>query len=171
MVPATSPLDLSLVDFNRDIAVNTASVLVAAKQAVLSFEQLPENASRTFIFTGNILNTEPILPLFSMGMGKSATAHLIFAASMAYKGRGYKSGNLPLRVSGYSLIVNRFYYTDERKADGTVAGGAISGAAHADFYLKLAEDKEQGPWLATFVKDRGYLKFPGTGYVKAPAAA
>jgi len=72
------------------MAVNTASVLVAAKQAVHSFEQLPTTSSRTFIFTGNILNTEPILPLLSPGMGKSATAHLILNASRAYSDRGYK---------------------------------------------------------------------------------
>ncbi len=60
----------------------------------------------------------------------------------------------------------RFYYADERKPDGSVAGGAISGPAHAEFYLKLAEDKAQAPWLATFVKDKGYVNFPGTGYVK-----
>ncbi len=88
--PAKNPLDLSVTDFNRDMAINTNSVLEAAKQAVLSFDQLPSSASRTFIFTGNILNTEPILPMLSMGMGKAATAHLIFNASMAYKDKGYR---------------------------------------------------------------------------------
>ena len=89
-VPAKSPLDLALADFQRDMAVNTGSVLVAAKQAVLSFEQLPGTSSRTFIYTGNILNTEPILPLTSLGRGKSATAHLILNASVAYRDKGYK---------------------------------------------------------------------------------
>lgn len=69
------------------------------------------------------------------------------------------------------LTSSRFYYADERKEDGTVAGGAISGAAHAQFYWDLASREDQGPWLATFVKDKGYVSFPGTGYVKAPEAA
>ncbi len=54
---------------------------------------------------------------------------------------------------------SRFYYADERKADGGPAGGAIDGQAHADLYLKLAEDKIQGPWWQTFVKGSGYVYF------------
>ena len=89
-VPAKTPFDLSMDDFHRDLSVNTASVLVAAKEATESFKVLPSGMKKTFIFTGNILNTEPILPLFSAGMGKSATAHLIAAASMAYRDDGYR---------------------------------------------------------------------------------
>jgi hypothetical protein len=64
------------------------------------------------------------------------------------------------------LTASSFYYADERKADGRVAGGAISGQAHADFYLDLASGKGHVPWLATFVAGKGYASFPGTGYVK-----
>lgn len=53
----------------------------------------------------------------------------------------------------------RFYYADERKADGSVAGGAIDGDAHAEFYYELSQKKEQGPWQATFVKGTGYVDF------------
>jgi hypothetical protein len=51
---------LSLTEFNRDFAINTVSPYVAAQQAVHAFEKLPEPASRTFIYTGNILNTTTI---------------------------------------------------------------------------------------------------------------
>jgi len=34
----------------------------------------------------------------------------------------------------------------------------ISGEAHGEFLLELASKKEQGPWKATFVKGRGYVK-------------
>jgi hypothetical protein len=54
----------------------------------------------------------------------------------------------------------RFYYGDERKADGSAAYGAIDGDAHAKLYLELAEGKTQGPWQQTFVKGVGYTKFP-----------
>lgn len=52
----------------------------------------------------------------------------------------------------------RFYYADERKPDGSPAMG-ISGKAHGDYYLQLAENEAQGPWLATFVNGTGYVDF------------
>lgn len=41
-------------------------------------------------------------------------------------------------------------------------GGAISGPAHAEFYLQLAEGKVQSPSNATFVAGKGFVDFPGT---------
>ena len=76
-----------------------------------------------------------------------------------------------LRCRRRVLIAGRFYYADQRNADGTVAGGKISGAAHADFYYALAQSEGQEPWLATFVAGEGYTSFPGEGYVRAPGAA
>jgi hypothetical protein len=64
----------------------------------------------------------------------------------------------------YSLLVRvkltsrRFYYADERKADGT-AKYKVDGEAHAELFWKLAEEKMQGPWLQSFVKDVGYKMF------------
>ena len=52
----------------------------------------------------------------------------------------------------------RFYYGDERKADGS-AKFRVDGEAHAKLYWELAEAKTQGPWLQTFVKDVGYKNF------------
>ena len=51
-----------------------------------------------------------------------------------------------------------FYYADERKAGGAAVYGAIDGEAHGKFYVELSE-KDQGPWLATFVKGTGYVDF------------
>ncbi|KAL9609302.1 MAG: hypothetical protein Q9167_005920 [Letrouitia subvulpina] len=140
---AKHPFSISLTDFNRDLHVNTVSVFAAAQQAVLGFEQLPDSASKTFIYTGNLLNTTTMAPLMDLGVGKSATAHMIQSASQAYADRGFK-----------------FYYGDERKADGSAAFRDISGEAHAKHYLQLAEGKSQGPWQQTFVKDVGYKHFP-----------
>ena len=84
------PLELSLKDAIRDMNVNTFSALAAAKEAAKSFEALPEDAARTFIFTGNITNVQPIPALLSQGMGKSATAHMIQTAASVYANRGYK---------------------------------------------------------------------------------
>jgi hypothetical protein len=53
----------------------------------------------------------------------------------------------------------RFYYADERKADGSSAGTAIDGPAHGELYIELAESTSQGPWQQTFVKGVGYKSF------------
>ncbi|KAL8833719.1 MAG: hypothetical protein Q9170_004118 [Blastenia crenularia] len=131
------PLSLPLADFSRTLNVNTTSAFVAAQQAALAFGELPGSAAKTFIYTGNILNTTTMAPLMDLGVGKSATAHVIQSAAAAYADRGFK-----------------FYYADERNADGSAAFSAIDGAAHATHYLQLAEEKEEGPWQQTFVKER-----------------
>ncbi|KAN0113019.1 putative short-chain dehydrogenase [Hyaloscypha variabilis] len=138
-----NPLSLPLTDFTRDFNINTTSAFVAAQQAVLAFERLPESASKTFIYTGNITNEIPLAPLLDLGVGKSATAHIIQSAAAAYKDKGFK-----------------FYYGDERTADGAAVYRDIDGEAHGKFYLELAEGKVQGPWQQTFVKGVGYKKFP-----------
>ncbi|KAJ4369762.1 Short chain dehydrogenase/reductase dmxR12 [Neocucurbitaria cava] len=54
----------------------------------------------------------------------------------------------------------KFYYADERLPDGKLGGRGISGQAHGEFYLHLAQGETQGPWLQTFVKGKGYIEFP-----------
>ena len=56
------------------------------------------------------------------------------------------------------LTVRRFYYVDERKADGT-AKYKVDGEAHGKIFWELAAANAQGPWLQTFVKDEGYKDF------------
>lgn len=56
------------------------------------------------------------------------------------------------------LTAFRFYYVDERKADGT-AKYRVDGEAHGKHFLELAEANTQGPWLQTFVKGAGYKDF------------
>jgi hypothetical protein len=90
MNDAKDPLSLPLADFTRDFTINTTSAFVAAQQAVLSFKELPDSAARTFIYTGNITNEVPLAPLLDLGVGKSATAHIIQSAAAAYKDKGYK---------------------------------------------------------------------------------
>jgi hypothetical protein len=88
--PPEDPFALPLADFNHDAAINITSAFVAAQQATLGFAQLPATAARTFILTGNILNVDIIPGFISQGVGKSAGAHLMWAASAAYRNRGYK---------------------------------------------------------------------------------
>ena len=89
--PPNDPLALPLAAFEKDLTINTTSLFVAAQQAAIGFAQLPAEASKTFIYTGNALNTiAPIAPLMDLGVGKSASAHVVHAASLAYKERGFK---------------------------------------------------------------------------------
>lgn len=37
----------------------------------------------------------------------------------------------------------------------------LSGKAHAETYLDLAETAEQGPWEYTFAEGKGYIDFKG----------
>ncbi|CAK4034489.1 Hypothetical predicted protein [Lecanosticta acicola] len=68
LVSADDPLELSLANFNQDVAVNTGSVLVAAQRAVQGFRQLSSGIPKTFIYTGNFLNKEIMPRLISNGM-------------------------------------------------------------------------------------------------------
>ena len=158
--PPNDPLSLPLEDFNRDFTLNTVSAFVAAQQAALGFAQLPDSASKTFIYTGNALNTTTIAPLLDLGVGKSATAHIIQSAAAAYKDRGFKYKTYTSTFSREVTDNCRFYYGDERKDDGTPAYNAIDGEAHGKHYLELAEGKTQRPWQQTFVKGVGYKHFP-----------
>lgn len=56
------------------------------------------------------------------------------------------------------LIDYRFYYADERQANGgpTIP---VSGSAAGKAYVYLAEKQEQGPWDYTFMEDKGYVEF------------
>lgn len=87
---AKNPLSLPLPSFTRDLVINTTSAFAAAQQAVLGFEELPDSASRTFIYTGNALNTTTIAHFLDLGVGKSATAHIIQSAATVYPEKGFK---------------------------------------------------------------------------------
>ncbi|OAL57118.1 hypothetical protein IQ07DRAFT_28151 [Pyrenochaeta sp. DS3sAY3a] len=140
--PLSVPLDRVLADLN----VNVVSPFVAAQEAVKGWEKDGESGSgekKTFIYTGNILNTTimPVPMLVNLGVGKAASAFWIGVSDASYKAKGY-----------------RFFYADERKADGNSKGNDISGPAHGDFYKQLTEHVDV-PWHATFVEGKGYVKF------------
>ncbi|KAF3935190.1 hypothetical protein ABW20_dc0109829 [Dactylellina cionopaga] len=141
---ASNPFTLSEEDFTRDLAINTTSVYAALKEAVTSFQALPDSITKVFFYTGNKLATPGfVLPsLFTLGVGKTATSHLVEVASVAYKDAGYK-----------------FYFIDERTEDGGPQY-KVSGEGHADFAVSLLEGRGgEVPWYATFVKGKGYTKF------------
>ncbi|KAF2878572.1 hypothetical protein BDV95DRAFT_624973 [Massariosphaeria phaeospora] len=75
---AENPLAQDLAAFTSDFALNTISPF-----------QLPPGTSKTFIFTGNMLNVTTAPGLLNLGLGKVATAHTIETAAKAYQDRGY----------------------------------------------------------------------------------
>jgi NAD(P)-dependent dehydrogenase (short-subunit alcohol dehydrogenase family) len=146
-VKPTAPndtLSVPLEDYTTSMNIGVNSAFAAAQQAVLGFAQLPSDVQKSFIFTGNILNTTVMTPLLTLGIPKAAAAHMIQAAAQSYADKGY-----------------HFYYGDERTAEGKPAMSALSGEGHATFYWELSQKKDQGPWAATFVTGKGYIDFGG----------
>jgi len=139
-----SALSIPVEKVIEDLNVNTVSAYYAAQQAISGWETLPKEINKTFIYTGNILNTvvRPVAFMLNLGTGKSASAYWLGVADAAYAAKGY-----------------RFFYADERKADGGSKGMEIDGNAHADFYEQLADRVGDVPWHATFVKDTNYVQF------------
>ena len=129
-------------DLTRDTNINFVTPVIAAKHAVAGFARLSEAASRTFIFTGNLLSILPRPVAATFGAGKAAMANAIEALTLGYSGKGYK-----------------FYYADERWEDGASPLNDIDGPAHGKEYLELALDPKQRAWEYTFVKGIGYKAF------------
>ena len=89
-------MSITLEDLTTDLTINATSAYIAAQEAVRSFEALAKDpAARTlgrnkvFAYTGNILNVQIMPALTTAGMGKTATAHMIENASLAYADKGF----------------------------------------------------------------------------------
>lgn len=120
------------------LAVSAVSAYTAASLAVKGWATLPASASKTYIYTGNMENTQLFPAVFALGMGKNAATYFIETAASAYPkaGKDYK-----------------FYYVDERGDDGESVMLNIDGEAHALEFWKLAHKIEgQSHWAWTFVK-------------------
>ncbi|PNP61038.1 hypothetical protein FNYG_14126 [Fusarium nygamai] len=128
--------------FKTSGAVNIFSAYAAAQEAVKGWKDFPKNSSPTYIYTGNIENEMRIPSMMSLGVGKAAAAWFIEVAATSYKDQGFK-----------------FYYADERKEDGSPMYSGATAEGHAQFYVELAEGKEQQVWQQTFVSGQGYKKF------------
>lgn len=87
----------------------------------------------------------PVPGWLSLGVGKTASAHLIQLADSVYREQEA-----------------RFYFVDERTPEGKPMFTGLGGQAHAEMYLSLAEREvsEDVPWQVTFVSGKGYVPFP-----------
>lgn len=142
LASSTNPLEVSVQRLTETLSVNTISPYAAARAAVKLWAGLPDDGtvSKTFFFTGNMLNTQLYPSTLSLGVGKNGTAYWLETAAAAYQGKG------------------KFYFVDERTPEGESTMLAIDGDAHAVEFWKLAEEeKEQKHWCWTFVKGKGYV--------------
>lgn len=88
--PPENPFALEVDELRQAVELMTLGGYQAAKEAVKGFEKLPATASRTFIYTGNILNNGPLPGFLDLGVGKIAAAHFVESAAKAFAGKGYK---------------------------------------------------------------------------------
>ena len=87
------PLGMPLEDFAYNVNINVNSVYASIHETLKGFEKLPRSVSKTFILTGNALNTTTFFPMLALGAGKAAGAHLIEYAARSYATSGYKYGS------------------------------------------------------------------------------
>lgn len=66
------------------------STYAAAKCAVEGFDKLPKSTLKSFLYTGNILNTTTMPMFLALGAGKSASSHIIQSGASAYAEKGYR---------------------------------------------------------------------------------
>lgn len=89
----TNIFSVSTEDLAADMAVMNTSAFLAAKQAVMGFENCTnEKDPKAFIYTGNHLavDTPPVTRLVTLGLGKSAASYWIGAASKTFKEQEYR---------------------------------------------------------------------------------
>ncbi|WWD18825.1 hypothetical protein CI109_103280 [Kwoniella shandongensis] len=123
-----NPLTASIDQFTSALNINTVSSYTAASIAY------SRNNKVTFIYTGNALSSDTIVPnLTVLGVGKSASSHWVQTAAASTE-----------------LRPATFYYCDQRDLQGGPCYTGLNGQAHADLYLKLAEQEEQGEPLVVF---------------------
>ncbi len=85
-----SVLSIAASSVASDLNVNTVSPYAVAQQALAAWETLPGGTKKTFIYTGNILNTAilPVPMMQNLGIGKAASAYWVGLADMMYAAKG-----------------------------------------------------------------------------------
>jgi NAD(P)-dependent dehydrogenase (short-subunit alcohol dehydrogenase family) len=145
-----SPTTASLSGFQQDLAVNTTSVYAAVQAAVDGYARLPSTVPKTFIFTGNKAAAAISPGVFTLGFTKAATWYMIQTLVAAYRDCGYG-----------------FYFVDERTPEGK-GMIYISGIAHAEMFLELAQRQTQGEPFVTFVRNKGEVRFKADEQANLP---
>ncbi|PSR83492.1 hypothetical protein BD289DRAFT_369928 [Coniella lustricola] len=145
-----NPFEVPEEAFARDADLMITSPYFASREAVRVWKEINESNKveggherrGTFIMTGNLLarKTLPVPSLVGLGIGKSGAFSWISLADQVFREKGI-----------------RFFFADERKADGGPADAKPDAEGHAKIYLQLTTDNEI-PSYVTFV-DGKYREF------------
>lgn len=90
--PEEDMFSISADTFSKDLNINTLSPYIAAQQAVKGWETLSADTKKTFIYTGNGLNTmvPPVPMMTTLGVGKSASAYWVGVADQTHSKAGHR---------------------------------------------------------------------------------
>ncbi|KAF3760578.1 NAD(P)-binding protein [Cryphonectria parasitica EP155] len=138
-----NPLEVDEDAFSRDFDLMVKSPYVAAREAVRVWKEGEETGRKgTFIVTGNFLPKKilPVPALVGLGIGKSGANYWVGLADVAFKAKGI-----------------RFFFADERTAEGGPVGSKPDGEGHFKIFSQLLEDDEL-PYYVTFVNGK-YQEF------------
>ncbi|KAK4033726.1 hypothetical protein C8A01DRAFT_39812 [Parachaetomium inaequale] len=131
-----------LPSFDKDLALMVTSPFAAAGKCFEVWGAAGEEstaAPKRFIMTGNI-QPKVIVPLpdfTTIGVAKAGAAYWVGAADLFYKKRGW-----------------RFFFAEERSAEGTPMGFTPGAESHAEMFLSLSEGSEDLPSYITFVNGK-----------------
>ncbi|KAJ4294942.1 hypothetical protein N0V88_005181 [Collariella sp. IMI 366227] len=133
-----------LASFDKDLALMVTSPFVAAGKCFEAWAaEGSEGAQKCFIMTGNI-QPKVIVPLpdfTTIGVAKAGAAYWVGAADLFNKKKGW-----------------RFFYAEERSAEGTPMGFTPGAESHAEMFLELVKRGENLPSYITFVNGQ-YREF------------
>lgn len=87
-----SIFSISAEKFQSDLVVNSVTSYVAAQQAVTAWKSLPEETQKTFIYTGNYLDTTvaSVPDWLNLGVGKGASAYWVGLADILHAEKGIR---------------------------------------------------------------------------------
>ncbi|KAF3761975.1 hypothetical protein M406DRAFT_342643 [Cryphonectria parasitica EP155] len=144
----TNPFAVPDAGFDADLDVMIKSPYLAAREAVRVWTA--EGRKGTFIMTGNMLPKGvlpqsmlpvPVAGVTTLGIGKSGANFWVGTADEVFKEKGF-----------------RFFFADERNAEGEAIGVVPKGDSHAEMFLHLAQGPPDVPSYVTFVDGR-YVSF------------
>ena len=95
---------------NTSMTINCSSAVVAMAESIEAFRTLPDSASKTFIYTGNALNTVLIPGMMTFGIAKSMApciARVSLTSRLSFNHRSLRS--LPNSRSLPSFLPNSLF--------------------------------------------------------------
>ncbi|CAN8106148.1 unnamed protein product [Discula destructiva] len=145
-----NPLEVPLDGFDADLGLMVRSPYVAAREAVRGWRdgKVPPagggggERKGTFVMTGNLLPRKivKVPALVDVGVGKAGANYWVGLSDAIFREEGI-----------------RFFFADERKADGSNVGSKPDGDGYARLCLDLVKD-DKVPYYVTFV-DGKYKEF------------